>query len=317
MNKNSEIISRTKNGELIYNGLNAHIGKKYRPDTPMDKAIVPYLVMLINAVVDAAFFINLFKMISYDSPFLLCIQVTGFLFAFDVVPVFVGIQLKRIKQKICKDKFILYLAFGVCAIACLLNVFLRIATIDLIAPDASAATSYFGSVAADTTTTKISSVAIALTAVGIVVPLTGSVGSFFISYITYNPLRVKERILEELIGSKRDEIRRFNADISEYDAGISFAEDLCRDDDGKFFETYKYDKALVIGYVDYVRDRLKEHLKNPASTNELSAETCSKILAHLNKEIAALDSSLIEPPTEKNESPQKDKKATNSDYVAA
>lgn len=85
MNRSNSLLTKDRNGEFIYHGLNSHIGKKYKADTPLDKSFVPYLIMLFCAVVDASVFISLFKMISYDSPFMLGIEVAGFLFAFDVV----------------------------------------------------------------------------------------------------------------------------------------------------------------------------------------------------------------------------------------
>jgi hypothetical protein len=92
----------------------------------MDKSFVPYLIMIFCAVVDASVFISMFKLISYDSPFMLGIEVAGFLFAFDVVPLYIGIQLRRLKQEISKDWFILWLALSVCAPA----VFIKVSRLD-------------------------------------------------------------------------------------------------------------------------------------------------------------------------------------------
>lgn len=300
MNRNNSIFSRGRNGEFIYNGLNAHTSKKYKADTPLDKSFVPYLIMAFCAVVDASVFINLFKMISYDSPFMLGIEVAGFLFAFDVVPLYLGIQLRRLKQGISKDRFILWLALAVCVLACVMNVFLRITTIEQMSPDlSSASTSYFGAVAEETTSSDIDPTAIALTVFGIGLPFLTSCGSFFISYLTYNPLKVKKRIAEEMLTDKTDEIRRIDAYISEYDADIDFAKNLRKDDEGKFIEMKKLQKALVLSYADYVRQRLKEHLGDPAATNALSEETCIAILDRLEQELAALDKLETANPGEK------------------
>lgn len=246
MTKTKSIFSRDANGEFIYNGLNAHTSKKYKADTPLDKSFVPYLIMLFCTVVDATVFINLFKLISYDSPVMLGVEVAGFLFAFDAVPLYLGIQLRRLKQGISKDRFIVWIAIGVCVLACILNVFLRISTIDLMSPDsASASTSYFGTVAEQTASTETDPAAIALTVFGICLPVLTSCGSFFISYLTYNPLKVKKRAAEEMLAEKTDEIRRIDAYISEYEADIDFAEHLKEDDEGKYREMQKYQKALV------------------------------------------------------------------------
>ena len=48
-------------------------------------------------------------------------------------------------------------------------------------------------------------------------------------------------------------------------------------------------RALVLSYADYVRQRLKEHLANPTAINALSEEICVAILERLDRELAALD----------------------------
>ena len=293
MRKANGLISIDRNGEFVYHGLNSHTSKKYKADTPMDKSFVPYLIMVLCGTIDAACFINLFKLISYDSPFLLTIQVAGFLFAFDVVPLYLGIQFRRIKQGISKDKFIMYMALVVCAMACVLNIVLRLMTMDQMAPDfSSATTSFIGTVAQETQESEAAGVdptALGLALVGIVIPFVTSLGSFFISYLTYNPLMVRKRNEEELLAEKKDEIRRLDAILFEYDADTEFAEHLIQDDEGKFGEMKKMQRALVVGYATYVRQRLKEHLANPTAINALSEETCVAILERLDRELAALD----------------------------
>ena len=290
MSKTTNLISIDHNGEFVYHGLNSHVSKKYRADTPLDKSFVPYLIMVFCAIVDASVFISLFKMISYDSPFMLGIQVAGCLFAFDVVPLYLGIQLRRIKQGLSKDKFIMWMALVVCILACAMNVVLRLMTMEQLSPDlSSATTNYFGNVAQESQATGIDATAIALTIFGIVLPVLTSVGSFFISYLTYNPLKVRKRFEEEMITEKKDEIRRLDAILAEYDADTDFAEHLVQDDEGKFQEMKKMQRALVLSYCDYVRQRLKEHLANPTAISALSEETCVAILERLDRELAALD----------------------------
>lgn len=290
MSKTNNLISIDCNGEFVYHGLNSHISKKYRADTPLDKSFVPYLIMAFCAIVDASVFISLFKMISYDSPFMLGVQVAGCLFAFDVVPLYLGIQLRRIKQGLSKDRFIMWLALVVCVLACVMNVVLRLMTMEQMSPDlSSATTSYFGTVAQESQTTSIDATAVALTVFGIILPVLTSVGSFFISYLTYNPLKVRKRFEEEMLVEKKDEIRRLDAILTEYDADTEFAERLVQDDEGKFEEMKKMQRAVVISYCDYVRQRLKEHLATPTAINALSEETCVAILARLDQELAALE----------------------------
>lgn len=290
MNRSNSLLTRDRNGEFVYQGLNSHIGKKYRADTPLDKSFVPYLIMLFCAVVDASVFISLFKMISYDSPFMLGIEVVGFLFAFDVVPLYLGIQLRRLKQGISKDRFILWLAFVVCVLACAMNIALRLTTMDQMSPNLSAAsTSYFGTVTEEAVDTGSDPTAIALTIFGIGLPMLTSIGSFFISFLTYNPIKVRKRAAEEMLAEKNDEIRRLDAILSEYDCDPEFAEHLREDDDGKYNEMQKMLRAVTINYCEYVRQKLKEHLATPASVSALSEENCFAIIERLDRELAALD----------------------------
>ena len=293
MSKTNRLISIDRNGEFVYHGLNSHISKKYRADTPMDKAFVPYLIMALCGTIDAACFINLFKLISYDTPFLLWIQVAGFLFAFDVIPLYLGIQFRRIKQGISKDRFIIWMALVVCAMACVLNIVLRLMTMDQMAPDLSSAViSFVGTTSQgvqESDADGVDATALGLALVGIVIPFVTSIGSFFISYLTYNPLMVRKRNQEELLAEKKDEIRRLDALLFEYDADTEFAEHLIQDDAGKYEEMKKMQRALVLSYTDYVRQRLKEHLANPTAINALSEETCVAVLERLDRELAALD----------------------------
>lgn len=300
MSKNSNLLSIDRNAEFVYQGLNSHMAKKYNADTPLDKSFVPYLIMVFCAVVDAAVFISLFKMISYDSPFMLGIEVAGFLFAFDVVPIYLGIQLRRLKQGLSKDRFILYLALVVCVLACVMNIALRVTTIDQMSPDlSSSSTSFYGTVVEETNESEINPTALALTIFGMGLPLLTSIGSFFISYLTYNPLKIRQRRQEEMLAEKNDEIRRLEALLSEYDADEEFAKNLKDDDQRKFEEMKKMQRAVVIGYCDYVRQRLKEHLGNPTAINALSEETCIAILDRLDRELAALDRAEISKPVAK------------------
>lgn len=318
MRKTNSLISIDRNGEFVYHGLNSHTSKKYRADTPMDKSFVPYLIMVLCGTIDAACFINLFKMISYDSPFLLAIQVAGFLFAFDVVPLYLGIQFRRIKQGISKDKFIMWMALIVCAMACVLNIVLRLMTMDQMAPDLSASTvSFIGTTSQgvqESEAAGVDATALGLALVGIVIPFVTSLGSFFISYLTYNPLMVRKRNQEELIAEKKDEIRRLDAILFEYDADTDFAEHLIQDDTGKYEEMKKMQRALVLSYADYVRQRLKEHLANPTAINALSEETCVVILERLDRELAALDR--VETPKVYIGSGSKDKTMASNEAAA-
>lgn len=293
MNRRNEVLTKNRNGEFIYEGLNEHVKNQYKADTPLDNPVVPYIIMLFCAIIDASCFISLFKMISYDSIFMLAIQVGGMLFSFDIVPIFLGNQHKKIRQNLTKDRTVIYLALGVCVTALIINVILNVMTIELMNPDlSSAATNYFGTITEQETSEGIDPSTIALTIFRIGCPILTSVGSYFISYSTYDPLKTRKRNLDEIIATKKDEIRRMEALIDEYKAEPNFAENLRNDDERKYEEMKKMHRVMAINYCMYVRQRLKEHLANPTSTNALSEEDCIAILQRLDREIETLNRSV-------------------------
>lgn len=288
--KSNNIWSLNSKGEIMNECMYRNNRKRFKADTPFDNSIVPYLIMIFCATVDGFVFYSLFSKISYDSPMMLGVQIAGFLFGFDVVPIFIGIQYKRLRQGLTKDKFILVMALIVCGLAFSMNIALRVTTIDLISPSAvRTVTSYIGTATQETTESGIDPTAIALTIFGMGIPVVTSLGSCLISFITYNPLGIKKQRLAEMIEDTRDEVRRFDAIIDDYDAEPDFAEQLEAEDEAKYEEMKKMHRAMVVGYCDYVRERLKEHLGNPTSNNVLSEEICENILARLDKELACLD----------------------------
>ena len=278
--KNKEIYSvDRKTGEITNECLHHNNRKRFKADTPFDNSIVPYLIMAFCATVDGVVFYSLFSRLSYDSPLMLWVQIAGFLFGFDIIPIFLGIQYKRLRQGITKDKFVLIMALVVCGLAFVMNIALRIMTMDLISPSTvSTATSYMGTVTQEMTENGIDVTAIALTIFGMGIPVVTSLGSFLIS---------------EMMEDTRDEVRRFDAILDDYDAEPDFAENLEMEDKAKCQEMQMMHKAQVIGYCDYVRERLKEQLGNPTSNNVLSESVCEDILARLDKELDLLNTQAV------------------------
>lgn len=302
MNRTYNVVSlRPGSGEISNDTVNRDLNEKYKADTPLDKSFVPYLIMLFCAVVDLSVFLQLFKMISYDSPFMLAVEVSGFLFAFDVVPIYAGIELRRIKAKLSSAKFILVLAISVFAIALITNVALRLLTIDQIAPPANASVGYDAlSTVESTEQSGTSNTAIALTVFGIVLPVLTSVGSFFISYITYNPLKNLKKRFEKLYYRKLDELRRVEAVITEYEEDIDFAENLSADDARRFETAKSQQRVKAAQYMAYVRQIFKERLGDPAATSALS-DGLSSLLVIVNEELDKNTDYVPNPPHELGE----------------
>ena len=290
----NNIWSLNNKGEIVNECLQRNNKKLYKPDTPFDNSFVPYLIMIFCAMVDGLVFYSLFSKISYDSPMMLMAQIIGLLLGYDVAPIFMGIQYRRLRQGLTKDKFTLIMALVVCGIAISINIALRIVTIDLNGVSTiSTVTSYVGASTQEVTDTGLAPSIIASTIFGIGVPIVTSLMSLLVSFMTYNPLDIKKRRLVEMLEDTRDEVRRLDAIIEDYDLEQDFAEQVEIEDKEKYRQMQKMHKAMVIGYCDYVRERLKEQLGNPSSNNVLSAETYETLLARLDKEQACMEGKLF------------------------
>lgn len=311
-----------ENGEILYHGLHRNTGKKYTADTPFDNKIVPYLVMFCCAFVDVMCFYDLFTKISYHSPWMIGVEILGFIFGFDVIPIFVGIYLRRLRQGLIRERFPLILALAACLLVCSLNIALRITTMDQMTPDASRPSTGEVDITQEEAesnqqdqTYQQDQTSAALTVFGIGIPVVTSVGSLFISYFCYNPLLIRKRREEELIEAARDELRRFEAILSDYDAESDFAERLVEEDAGNFEAMRQLQRAMVISYCQYVREQLKEHLGDPTSNNVLSAEEhCEAILKRLDSELACLED---EPATAVSEGKNTITTVTSANRITA
>lgn len=253
MKRKKDSLWAISGGELLYKGLKKDTKLKYKADTPFDHSLVPYLILVFCAAVDGAVFYSLFSAISYDSPMLLMVQIAGFLFGFDVVPIYIGIHLRRLRQRLSRDWFILWLALGACALVVGMNVVLRLTTMEKMAPVSPLQTSFLGALP---TAGRDTGTIAGLTVFGIGIPLVTSVGSFFISYMTYDPMKIRRKREEERIAEKRDEIRRLEAVLADYDAELDFAEHLLAEDQGRYEAMKRCHRAVVLSACRYARRKL-------------------------------------------------------------
>lgn len=289
--KHQKLCKVNSNGEIIYQKKD-YTKMKYAPDSLFFYLVIQYLMLITCGSCDFFVFKSMFNVITYDNNTMKAFAIVGLLIGFDVIPIFIGIHLRRLRQGLSKDRFVLAIALAVTLMAVALNFGLRATTIDEMSPDnASSGQSYFGAVVSEDAEAEggYDSTAIALTLFGCFLPLVTSLASFCVSYLTYDPLMIRKRREEELIHEKQDEIRRFDAILFDYESDSGFAERLEILDEGKYNEMLKLQRAKVIGYCDYVRQRLKEELANPVSNNVLSNDDYESILIRLDAELAALD----------------------------
>lgn len=274
---NNHLLEINAQGELINPALLDDIREKYKPDSPFLRGIVPYIIMALCGFIDGCFFYSLFSVISYDRPALLWVQIAGFIFGFDCIPIFIGMHYKKIQQGLAKDKFTLRLALAVCGLICAANIGLRAVTVDIASPNLSQTSqSYFDLASEDPgedTKDSQNPIAWMIAITGMVVPIVTSVGSFYISNECYDPLLIKKQREEKMIREKADRIRRLTAMISAYNTDQDIAQRILEDDE----KQYAAAKAMTIGLLlegcDYVSQRLMTHLQDPASTSMLSVSS--------------------------------------------
>lgn len=264
-------VSMNRGGELLQGELYKNAEEyKYKADNPFFWGPVPYILMAICIVIDIAFFRSLFTRISYDDPTMLWLEVAGLAFAADIVAAYAGILAKKIDQGLSRNRRTLYLLLSIPILALIVNGVLRVATMSLGSVDGT-----------------VDASAIALTIVSIVMPVLTSTGNLAISFETYDPLKKKMYREERVLNEVRDYCRRLEAIKEECD---DFNESRMKEMDRKQLETAKKElisDALAL-YAD-MREKLMEHLGDPASTNVLSQMQCETIFDRLNQELKALE----------------------------
>lgn len=308
MNMNNDRLwDVNADGEIIYHRLNHATKKLYTPDSPFFRSFVPYLMLLVCGATDFFVFLSLFNLICYDDITKKVFSILGLLIGFDVIPIFIGIHARRLRQGLSHDRFILIISLLVTLLTVSLNFGLRVATIDETSPDTEITSqSYIG-----TTTLQendqdkdLNSTTVAMALFCASLPVVTSAASFCVSYYTYDPLMIRKRREEELIHQKQDEVRRLEAVLFDYESDADFARRLNEIDEGKYKEMLKLQRAKVISYCDYVRQRIKEELANPSSNTVLSNEDYEVILKRLDDELAVLDKiNVSEPSPEFSEFP--------------
>ena len=268
-------------GELVDPSLLDDITEKYTPDSLFLRNCAPYLIMAICFAIDGCFFYGLFSMISYDRPLLLWVQIAGFLFGFDFVPLYAGTLYKKLQKGLSNDKLMLRLALGVCALICATNIGLRAVTVNIMAPNTSQSDSYFvDQQAEENAAAETSSDAVAwmVAITGMIVPVVTSVGSFVISNTCYEPLLIKKQREERMIVQKADKIRRLNTMIQAYEADQDMEQRLLHEDAQQYATARAMTAGLLLEYHDYIRQQLMAKLQDPASISMLSVPSESDTL---------------------------------------
>lgn len=281
--RHNKLYKLNAKGEII-DVSRKNVEMRFKPDSLFYMPGVSAFVILVCVLVDLANFYTLFATISSDSPLQIVMQVAGLLFGFDIVMLYCGIEFRKYKQGLNHHLWVIILGLVAFGFAVFINTVLRIRTVDLMA-GSSTSTAF-----SETVQTQDSDpIAIAQMLFGIMIPFVTSIGTFFISYVTYNPLLKKQQKLAEQIAYTRDCIRRYNAILDDYAAQENALKMLSEEDEMQYHAMLQYYIAKAYSYYDYVVMELKEKLADPAENSVLSQFDFDKFSEELRSAIEIMN----------------------------
>lgn len=291
--KNRELWAHGKNGEI----LDLSVKKsQHRTETLFESRKAPYVWACILALVDLAVFFSLFEHIGYDSPALIMAQISVFLICFDVLPIYLGLLLKKQRQGLEVDKRNIIIVVVLIILGFVVNIILRILTIDLLSGSSSAASVALEALLVNETESEIPMSDIGYTLFSIVSPMICAALGYTVSYINSNPLQWQAWAQEDQIRYKQDEVRRVEAIVNEYENNKLYAQNLLKDDEDQFIASIYEIISLTTEHCIYVRQKLKEHLLDPASSSALSVDPYQKISFQLLKHVEETSTSIFSAP---------------------
>ena len=252
--------------------LNAH----NKPDSFWERQAAVFVIMSVCCTLDTVMFYQLFSSYMVDSDLVRLLSIIAMLIGFDLSPIILAIEVRKKSLGLNASK-ILICSLGIAFLTAFLwNIGLRIATRDLVLPDNTATISFIGTATAAETSHNELAMLNALFAASL--PVITSLVSFGTSFFSYNP--VKKRLHELRVEQVRleDGIAELEALLLEYDSNPYNWDKMLEDDEQKYLTTLELIHEQTIYYCDYVRERIKEHLGDPAAYNELSKNRRPKLI---------------------------------------
>lgn len=299
MRKETSIWKINKNGNIVFHTGSDVRKLHYQPKSLLERPIAAYIVMILCAVLDFTLFYQLLSKALYDDPMTMYMTTVGLLIGFDFAPCYLGMKLREANQGYKINKILLVALAGSFVLAFAVNFYLRIVMRDLALPDLSTTTSLLGTTQ---TVSSSNSLAPAFALFAAILPAVTSLCSFGISYAISNPLRKELETLEKETGMLEDDIIQTKSILKEYETDADYYERIQADDDDRYKECVAKTCEKAMFYADYVRERIKEFLKNdPSGINELSKEQYTHILQLLEDSSAEKLSADILEITSKQE----------------
>lgn len=284
MGKETSIWKMNKNGSLVFSTKESVSGIHYRPKSLFEKPAAAYLVMILCAVLDFTLFYQLLSKTLYDDPMTMYMTTVGLLIGFDFAPCYLGMKIREENQGYKVNKVVKWALIASFALAFVVNFYLRIVMRDLSLPDLSSSQSLIGAVSDDKAANPL---APAFAVFAAVLPAVTSLCSFGVSYAVSNPLKKELEVLDQEIGMLEEDIIQSKSILREYETDNNYYERIQKDDEDRFKECIALTCEKAMYYADYVRERIKEFIKdNPTGINELSKEQYEHLLRLLEDQNA-------------------------------
>lgn len=268
MSKETCAWKMNKNGSLVFAAKKAVNRAHYSPRSLFEHPMIAYLVMIVCAVLDFALFYQLLSKVLYDSPATMYMTTLGLLIGFDFAPCYLGMQYRRASQGYRVNRILMGVLAASFLLAFSVNFYLRLVMKDVALPDLSKSTSLLGTVSTEETSNPL---ALSFAVFAAVLPAVTSLCSFGVSYSTSDPLQKDIEVLDNELEMLEADLTQTGSVLTEYEADKDYYDRICRDDEARYKECIALACEKAMYYADYVRERIKEHLKDdPSGINELS-----------------------------------------------
>ena len=286
MSKETRIWTMNKNGNIVFHTINDVNRAHYKSANIFEHPAVAYAVMLLCAVIDCTLFYQLLSKVLYDDPMIRCVITFSLLIGFDFAPCYLGLKIREASQGYKINRFICSMLAIAFILAFMSNFYIRIVMRDLACPDFSSAPSLMGSVMTEDRSSPFST---AFAVFSAILPAVTSLSSFGISYSITNPLRNELEELEKETLQLEADLIQTRAILKEYEADADYYERIKADDEERYRICLERTCENAMRYSDYVRERIKEFLKDdPSGVNELSKEQYDHLIKLLSNNSSAI-----------------------------
>lgn len=266
--KNVHLWEINSQGQLYFPTLERILKIRYKPESFWNHPIFLVAILIICTAIDIAIFRSLFDTFLLDKPSIRNLSIGAMVFAFDLVPIYLGINLRRRMQGYNVSRAIITLMVVCFLIAFGANVLLRLAFMDLALPDLTlTSTSIYGNVNLEATGSPR---ALPYAIFASILPLLTSLGCFLIAYTMSNPLKQEKERLEYENLDISNMIGQLLALLQEKETDQSFYKRLTRDDDAKYEAMKNMIWVKVEIYQSHVNERIKGHVGRADANSALS-----------------------------------------------